>query len=440
MHRDLFGIDRQVSYGYAAISQNLSSGALRVSPTFLPSETIHKYGALYARPNNRTRAIAARETRAVYGCHRKICMSKQSPKDRPAFRVLDNVISIRVADLATFSNISITQQWRQHIRRSRDFALTIGYNRTDGRLQYNLALGVVSGKSYSQSFPQEVPVGFGLVQESSYCLLSTKGWRAMLTKTEIQAKKIVQGAQVKGERATTYDATVGDIIERGKIISEAQYTLRPRGIVWVVSQEEFHLPAEVTGLATLRTTWTHGGVLALNVGVVDPGWQGPLATAVVNFGNGDFTIKKGDPFLRLLFGEHPAVSPLKVVKKDRDAYIKDTVGNSKAFSTKFLNTDALIDEVASEILKFPKWVYALTILGILLTLLSIFAPIAYSVWTDRIKSETTIAVLTADVAEMKTKLAALEASRPDANNGKTSQQVEKKSANPATRSASESHS
>ena len=37
-------------------------------------------------------------------------------------------------------------------------------------------------------------------------------------------------------------------------------------MVWVLSKEEFALPKDVTGLATLRTTFTKQGILALNVG------------------------------------------------------------------------------------------------------------------------------------------------------------------------------
>jgi deoxycytidine triphosphate deaminase len=93
----------------------------------------------------------------------------------------------------------------------------------------------------------------------------------ILVRDEIEAKNIVHSAQVNGPRSTTYDATVGEIIIEGKSIQESSFTLLPRGIAWVISTEEFRLPSDVTGLATLKTTWTHNGVLALNLGIVDPG-------------------------------------------------------------------------------------------------------------------------------------------------------------------------
>lgn len=104
----------------------------------------------------------------------------------------------------------------------------------------------------------------------------------MLEKNEIAGLNIVQHSHVNGVRDSTYDATVGTIIKRGKD-QGSTYILEPRGVVWVVSQEEFHMPNNVTALATVRTMWAHKGVFALNVGVVDPGWNGPVATALVNF-------------------------------------------------------------------------------------------------------------------------------------------------------------
>jgi deoxycytidine triphosphate deaminase len=229
----------------------------------------------------------------------------------------------------------------------------------------------------------------------------------MLIKSEIKSQSLVVGAQSTGERDSTYDATVGEIVERGKIISEPTFTLQPRHIVWIVSKESFRLPDSVTGLATLRTTWTHSGVLALNIGVVDPGWQGPLAAAIVNFSNEDFHITKGDTFLRLLFLEHKGTSAPSKMRTAPD-YLRDIVDRSKHFSTTFLNMGALVDEVAKEIFTLPKLVVGLTILGTLLTFLSIFVPIAWTVWGGYVNSNAQVAGLTADVSNLKEKIKVLE--------------------------------
>lgn len=88
----------------------------------------------------------------------------------------------------------------------------------------------------------------------------------VLTATELAGKGIVHNGVGVGERPTTYDATVGSIIRCGVEISENRFVLKPRHIIWVVSAETFDMGDSTTGLATLKTQWTHQGVLALNVG------------------------------------------------------------------------------------------------------------------------------------------------------------------------------
>jgi len=209
----------------------------------------------------------------------------------------------------------------------------------------------------------------------------------VLTSDQIKEKAIVEGADEKGTRTTTYDATVGKIINEGSEHDGDTFILPPRGIVWVVSAETFNIPTDITGLATLKTHWTHSGVLALNVGIVDPGWHGPLSTALVNFSNSPFSISKGAPFFRLLFHEHAKVEAEKMVYP-MDEYIGETKSRSRQFATSFLNMESLTKEVSENVLKLPQWALKLSVLGVLLALLAIFAPIAFTVWTDYSEQKT----------------------------------------------------
>ncbi|RPF70968.1 dCTP deaminase domain-containing protein [Aurantiacibacter spongiae] len=232
--------------------------------------------------------------------------------------------------------------------------------------------------------------------------------RAMvLSGQEIKAKGIVKGDVSKGWRPSTYDATVGCIIKEGVEIEGGTYRLPPRGIVWVVSAETFSLPDDVTGLATLMTRWTHEGVLALNVGIVDPGWRGPLSAALVNFGNSDFPIKTGEPFFRLLFHPHVA-SGSNAVEKESDQYKKETLVRSRLFSSTFLNMESLASEVSDKVLQMPRWALRLTIWGLILAMLAIFAPIAYGVWTDFAGSRAELEQLEKRIADLEAGLGAAE--------------------------------
>ena len=97
----------------------------------------------------------------------------------------------------------------------------------------------------------------------------------ILTKAQIGAEDIVKSTTKRGQRNTTYDATIGKIITKNGEWKKDSYNLPPRGIAWLISEETFSIPKNRTGLATLRTTWTHKGILTLTLGIIDPGWNGP---------------------------------------------------------------------------------------------------------------------------------------------------------------------
>ncbi len=227
-----------------------------------------------------------------------------------------------------------------------------------------------------------------------------RGCQMVLIAADIQSKSIVKGAKPDGWRATTYDATVGCTIRGGVEINATDYTLPPRSIVWVISNETFALPDDVTGLATLKTQWTHEGVLALNVGIVDPGWDGPLAAALVNFGSSDFTFSKGDKFFRLLFHNHKSTGSNKIVKT-MEIYKKEIMQRSRLFSPTFLSMESLTREVSSEVLRLPKWGYILAFLAVVVSFIAIYAPIAVSVWTDYYVGKPKIEELESRVDELE---------------------------------------
>lgn len=223
----------------------------------------------------------------------------------------------------------------------------------------------------------------------------------MLTKDDIIAKRIVQQPQ-GGQRDSTYDATVGTIISDGKQMQGPSYTLGPRGVVWVISKEDFKLPNEVTAIAALRTTWAHKGIFALNVGVVDPGWNGPVATALVNFSTEDFKVSIGDPFLRLMFFEHKTTVPSTTPDPRRD-YEKKVKWNSRHFSKSFLSMDSLVDDVARKIFSLPKLGVVGTWAGLIIAVLAIFVPITLSAWASFEDDKKNIAVLAERLDQIKQK-------------------------------------
>jgi dUTPase len=229
----------------------------------------------------------------------------------------------------------------------------------------------------------------------------------VLTKAQIGAASIVVNGVQAGQRDTTYDATVGEILVDGNTVTEAEYRLPRRGVAWVVSAEEFHLPENVTGLATLRTTWTHEGVLALNVGVIDPGWEGPVATALVNFSDKEFVVKKGEGFFRILFLDHPTTGAA-VKSMSRSEYLLKMRLQSTRTTSSFLNMKSLANEVTDEVLVTPRWLnrfsfwgLALGFLALILAIIGIFVPIAYGVSSDWAARKEQLETLKGEVERIK---------------------------------------
>jgi dUTPase len=149
--------------------------------------------------------------------------------------------------------------------------------------------------------------------------------------------------------------TIGHIVPIGKEAIKARdkdgeakvYYIEPREMVWVLSKEEFRLPATVTGIATLKTSSTKLGLLALNVGIIDPLFEGPISTALINFSDKPRRIAVGERFFRIAFFEHADVSNFHAEdeKTERNTYLKDLETASYSdFSPSFLNIPSFDDD------------------------------------------------------------------------------------------------
>lgn len=127
--------------------------------------------------------------------------------------------------------------------------------------------------------------------------------------------------------------------------------LKPGAMVQVVSAEVFDLPANVTGHVTYKTGLTREGIWALTVGIVDPGWDGPIATTLLNFSRVDHTIHKGTPFLRVTLFKHRLVAKTRP-SLPLDRYLKEiqTLASAR-FPPTFLDSDRIASEAAKTVME-----------------------------------------------------------------------------------------
>jgi len=205
----------------------------------------------------------------------------------------------------------------------------------------------------------------------------------LLSGEEIRSIGLVEQSDDRFYRATTYDLTVGDIIlDGGKIWEKSFYELKPGGMVRVISTEALRLPDNITGHVLLKNDLCTKGVLAINIGVVDPGFEGPISSTLINFGRADFVVEKGTPFLRVSFHNCPRTKLADAAQKyDRETYLKRVKQEVLAYSgPTFLNMDATAAKAAAT--AFESFKNALfgwaTVVGVFVALLAIFAPLGAS--------------------------------------------------------------
>lgn len=170
--------------------------------------------------------------------------------------------------------------------------------------------------------------------------------------------KLLKNASADNLKHSTYDLTIGNIIPTGDGPNRPEpkigeiYFLQPRQTALVLSKEEFQLPATITGIATLRTTLTKSGLLALNVGVIDPFYNGPVSTTLINFSDQPVPIKIGMPFFRVLFLQHKDTNKNRSPNEDqqRDQYLDDLRTSAhRDFPKNFLNIPELDNAYYSKI-------------------------------------------------------------------------------------------
>lgn len=198
----------------------------------------------------------------------------------------------------------------------------------------------------------------------------------LIAGTELDPKKYFTGSYPTAQ-ASSFDLSIGCIYdETGTEVP--RFNLKPGHMVQVVSKEIFNLPANTTGHVTYKTTLTQEGIWALTVGIVDPGWNGPIATTLLNFSKVEHTIHQGDKFLRASLFEHEPASEKQMRKAPELAAYQKQVQSRAAsrFPHTFMNHDLIAEQAGKKVMSRIR-VEALAWIGlsaILFTVIQVFAP------------------------------------------------------------------
>jgi dUTPase len=150
----------------------------------------------------------------------------------------------------------------------------------------------------------------------------------VLGEQSISGRGLIIGGNASSFRDGSYDLTIGEFAtSQGKV--DGEFVLPAQGIVKVISRETIRVPPDVIGYVLVKTGLCNEGVLSLNIGIVDPGFEGPLQSALINFGKAEIRLRCGDVFSRISFHlldaprSRPLPSPLVLdnVRKDVQQHV-----------------------------------------------------------------------------------------------------------------------
>ncbi len=181
----------------------------------------------------------------------------------------------------------------------------------------------------------------------------------LLNSAKIRQKGIVKNAADSSYRNASYDLRIATIVPPASATEERErFALPPQGIVEVISAERVALPTNVMGYAMVKTTLCNSGILAINIGIVDPGYSGLISSTMINLGKEPFELRKGDVFLRLVFHEYEAVPDAKLIDVPDAKYIADAQTKARTlFAETFLDLPGTIRKVSGPVVEeiFAKW-------------------------------------------------------------------------------------
>jgi dUTPase len=178
----------------------------------------------------------------------------------------------------------------------------------------------------------------------------------LLRGEEIRSLGFIHGATDLNFRSASYDVRIGEIVDPAGNVLDI-YELPPQGMVRVLSEEILLIPAHIAGHALVKTSLCDQSVLAINIGLIDSLYSGPVSSALINFGKNPHVLTKGEVFLRLSFFAYlPEPGPDRPKPAERrEVYVlraKEKV--LKYYAPTFLNLSKLTEIQAKAI--FEKYI------------------------------------------------------------------------------------
>lgn len=112
----------------------------------------------------------------------------------------------------------------------------------------------------------------------------------------------------------------------GQTGSSDVYSIKPDELVWIRTLEKVQMPDDICAFWWQTNRLSRQGFMLVNMSMVEPGYQGPLACLFVNFGNTPVVIDPSSAVAKLVFNRlgTPSSRPLEI-HSDDTAYDREIV-------------------------------------------------------------------------------------------------------------------
>ncbi len=146
-------------------------------------------------------------------------------------------------------------------------------------------------------------------------------------------------------QAASYDLRVGQIIAEKEVITGDQanpYYLPSGGMVTLLTQEKLSLTDKVAAIVFPPNKLAEQGLLVLNPGHIDPGYEGSLSVRVINLRKVDFPLRIGIKIFTCIFFDlqEPTEKPYRKREPEADRLDRLCTNASETMSRTLFETQA----------------------------------------------------------------------------------------------------
>ena len=133
--------------------------------------------------------------------------------------------------------------------------------------------------------------------QNSQLLRNPSAWEWMGISTLRKIAMIWLRAPLYGKEGTRSQGNVQTLhySQRPWIVPQPTLTVQPGQMIFVVTHEDVLMPSDLCGTVYSRNSLALAGILALNAGHVDSGYEGPIVIRLINLRAIPWTLTLGDP-------------------------------------------------------------------------------------------------------------------------------------------------